>query len=127
MSSDPTFTNEQKQLLEYCYHHPRTHAEVARHLRCDVEHIRSLTAFRDNAKYLYVDLNHAASYDEAPISLQHEGDVLVESLRAARADQRRLTRRFWIEVLLGGLLGWLLSAFGTPQQLFQAVRGLLHL
>lgn len=126
MSENPVFTNEQKKMFEYCYRRPRTHAEVARRLRCDVSHVRELTSFRGSPYYLYVDLKGRTGYDDAPISLEHDGIVLVESLRADRADRRRLTRRFWVQILLGGILGWLLSSFGTLQQLFQAVRRLLH-
>lgn len=121
MSNRYSFTNEQKKLLEYCYCHPRTYSEVADHLGCDVKHVQNLISFPGAPDFLNVDFHNCTDHSDAAISLNHDGIVLVESIRSDRSDRHRLTRRFWIEILLGGLLGWFLSAFGTPKNLLDSI------
>jgi hypothetical protein len=111
-------TNQQKRILKLIYRRDRTYSYLARKLRVSVEDIRLLTG-GDMVDFLHVSIpeEKSSGYDPSVVSIKRAGQAYIEQVMDEDRTRRKDTRHFWIGIFLGGLLGWLLTSLGTPNDL----------
>jgi len=111
-------TNQQKQILKLIYRRNLTFLSLSRRLHVSVEKVHDLCS-GDMARFLSVDLpdDHSLGYGPSVVSITRDGTAYIEGVISQDRARRMDIRHFWIGIFLGGLLGWLLTSFGTPKDL----------
>ena len=116
--SDPlSLTQKQQQILKLLYDRERSFGELADELGVSVEEINHLTS--PIARLLEHSRIPDTGLKDFRISLNLSGTACAELLIEKERMKKTETRRFWISILSGGLIGWLLSGLGSPQDLLQ--------
>ena len=127
MSESFRLTKQQIRILKLIRKKTRTCEYLAHKLHTSIEDVRQLTRGK-MSDYLNVKLPSDSSlgYGPSELSIKHDGLAYIEELIDQEHHRRMEIRHFWIGILFGGILGWLLTAFGTPNDLIQAIRGLIQ-
>lgn len=121
-------TKQQIRIMKLAYNRNPTFDYLAARLHIpDVNDLREITG-GEMKTYLHVALPEDPSigYGPSVVTLTRDGVAFIERLMDLERDRRIENRHFWIGIFLGGLLGWLLTAFGTPKDLFQSFVGLFR-
>lgn len=121
MSNQELLTKDQIQILKLLYKHDRTFGELSKKLHVSVDEIRRLCGGK---MVHYLTARESGSYPDYSgfqCKLTDEGMAFVESVIDNEKTRRMETRHFWISILLGGFLGWLLSGIGSPKDLIETL------
>ena len=121
MSDSDLLEKKQIQILKLLYKRDRTFGELSRKLHVPVDEIRFLCG-RNMVRYLTARQSGTyPDYSGFRCTLTHDGKAFVESVIDKEETRRMETRHFWISILLGGFLGWLLSGIGSPKDLIETL------
>lgn len=110
-------TKQQIRIMEKLYDHDMTASELAKSLKVTPDRIMFLITSGLSPDYVNYSLPREVGSDCFPddVSLQLPGVSYVESVRSERHARRWANAQFWI----GLFVGWFLSGFAGPKDLFE--------